>query len=89
MPKLVCRACYRQIYATAPLESLFAEERRCSRCGAGLFAERRLDDRRLRSRRVNPPHDPGPPAETGERRSGEDRRAARRRAGETGSWIRR
>ena len=34
LPRLACRACGRQIYTTAPLESLFAEERRCPRCGA-------------------------------------------------------
>jgi hypothetical protein len=87
VPKLVCRACFRQIYATAPIESLFVEERRCSRCGAGLFAERRLDDRRQAPRRVNPAHDPGPPADSGERRTEADRREVRRRAGE--GWTRR
>ena len=39
MPRLACWSCGRQIYTVAPLESLFAEERRCPRCGA--FLERR------------------------------------------------
>ena len=34
MPKLACWSCGRQIYAVAPINSLFAEERRCPRCGA-------------------------------------------------------
>ena len=83
MPKLACRACGRQIYTVSPLESLFAEERRCPRCGAILSTERRQTDRRQRVRRVNPPDDPGPPADTGERRIA-DRRKARRRGGEAG-----
>ncbi len=78
MPKLACRACGRQIYTVSPLESLFAEERRCPRCGAYLDAERREAERRQAVRRVNPPDDPGPPAGSGERRSA-DRRVRRRR----------
>ena len=58
MPKLACRACGRQIYTVAPLESLFAEERRCPRCGAYMDAERRETERRLRIRRQNPPRRP-------------------------------
>ena len=46
MPRLVCWACGRQIYTVAPLESLFAEERRCPRCGAFLREERREVQRR-------------------------------------------
>jgi hypothetical protein len=84
--KLACRACGRQIYTVAPLESLFAEERRCPRCGAYLSTERRETDRRQRVRRVNPPDDPGPPADTGERRVA-DRRQGRRRGGDAG-WSR-
>ena len=80
MPKLACHACGRQIYTVAPLEALFAEERRCPRCGAYLDAERRLIDRRTRQRRQNPPDDPGPPADTGERRAGERRTGRRRQA---------
>jgi hypothetical protein len=61
MPRLACFACGRQIYTTAPLESLFAEERRCPRCGAFLNTERRETERRQTIRRENPMHDPGPP----------------------------
>jgi hypothetical protein len=78
MPKLACWSCGRQIYTVAPLESLFAEERRCPRCGAFLNGERRDNDRRSYVRRQNPEEDPGPPADDGERRA-EQRRAGRRR----------
>ena len=61
MPRLACFACGRQIYTTAPLDSLFAEERRCPRCGAFLNTERRENERRQTIRRENPMHDPGPP----------------------------
>ncbi len=61
MPKLSCRSCGRQIYTVAPLEALFAEERRCPRCGAFLHDDRRAAERRLIHRRLNPPNDPGPP----------------------------
>ena len=54
---------------TVPLESLFAEERRCPRCGALLNDERRDAERRLTNRRQNPPDDPGPPEPDAERRS--------------------
>ena len=54
MPRLVCWACGRQIYTVAPLESLFAEERRCPRCGAFLREERREVQRRQTVRRSNP-----------------------------------
>ena len=84
MPKLACRACGRQIYTVAPLDALFAEERRCPRCGASLGVERRSAERRQAQRRVNPADDPGPPAETDERREAE-RRRARRRSGGGGS----
>ena len=87
MPKLACRACGRQIYTVAPMDALFAEERRCPRCGATLAAERRELDRRQTQRRLNPPHSPGPPAETGERRLGEWR-AQRRRLSDGGGWPR-
>jgi hypothetical protein len=43
VPRLACWSCGRQIYTVAPLESLFAEERRCPRCGAFLNGERRED----------------------------------------------
>jgi hypothetical protein len=87
MSKLACRTCGRQLYMAATLESMFAEERRCPRCGAYLEADRRLDERRMMIRRVNPPTIPGPPAATGERRVGE-RRVARRRRGEAGGGWR-
>jgi len=86
VPKLACRACGRQIYTVAPLESLFAEERRCPRCGAFLDGERRESDRRSQVRRVNPPEAPGPPAGTGERRVA-DRRRYRRREGDGPGWA--
>jgi hypothetical protein len=79
VPKLACRACGRQIYTVAPIDALFAEERRCPRCGAFLEHERRETDRRHTIRRVNPPDEPGPPDGTGERRVAE-RRTLRRRA---------
>ena len=79
MPKLACWACGRQIYTVAPLDSLFAEERRCPRCGAFLDAERREPTGAAAIRRQNPPDEPGPPA--GERRApaSPERRTARRR----------
>ena len=61
MPKLACWSCGRQIYAVAPIDSLFAEERRCPRCGAFLNVDRRDNERRLQNRRQNPPDDPGTP----------------------------
>jgi hypothetical protein len=80
MPRLACWSCGRQIYTVSPLESLFSEERRCPRCGAFLDSERREIERRETIRRQNPPDDPGPPADEGERRVA-DRRTGRRRAG--------
>jgi hypothetical protein len=65
------------IYTVAPLESLFAEERRCPRCGAFLNGERREEERRMMARRVNPIDEPGPP-KAKERRD-TDRRQHRRR----------
>ena len=84
MPRIICRTCGREVYATAPIEQLFADERRCPRCGAPLQNDRRAVDRRVSNRRVNPPEDPGPPEIPGERRV-EDRRKDRRRHGEGGS----
>jgi hypothetical protein len=78
MPKLACWSCGRQLYTVAPIDALFAEERRCPRCGAYLRDERRETDRRQTVRRVNPPNDPGPPADDGERREGERRKTRRR-----------
>lgn len=80
MPRLACWSCGRQIYTTTPLESLFAEERRCPRCGSFLNQERREDDRRLTIRRQNPAGHPGPP--NGEERRIADRRQQRRRRGD-------
>jgi hypothetical protein len=85
MPKLACRACGRQIYTVAPLDSLFADERRCPRCGAFLDAERREAERRKEVRRVNLPDDPGPPDPPGVERRRADRRTRRRRQGD-GGW---
>ena len=82
MPRLACWSCGRQIYTVSPLESLFAEERRCPRCGAYLNQERRETDRRNSMRRQNPPNDPGPPSDD-ERRATE-RRMVRRRGGTAG-----
>jgi hypothetical protein len=78
MPRLACWSCGRQLYTVSPLESLFAEERRCPRCGAFLNAERRDAERRSSHRRENPMSDPGPPDED-ERRI-DQRRKIRRRA---------
>ena len=78
MPKLACWSCGRQIYAVAPLESLFAEERRCPRCGAFLNGDRRDEERRTVVRRQNPIDEPGPP-EAEERRADERRKGRRRK----------
>jgi hypothetical protein len=78
LPRLVCWSCGRQIYTVAPLESLFAEERRCPRCGAFLNADRREEERRTAIRRQNPEADPGPPSEA-ERRLDQRRKQRRRR----------
>lgn len=94
MPKLACWSCGRQIYTVSPLESLFAEERRCPRCGAFLNPERRELERRERNRRINPPDDPGPPDGI-ERRVDQRRKGARRTSGTgatrprdgSGGWV--
>ncbi|HYC07383.1 MAG TPA: hypothetical protein VEG29_05610 [Candidatus Binatia bacterium] len=91
MPHLACWSCGRQIYTVTPLDSLFAEERRCPRCGAFLNDERREVDRRERIRRVNAADEPGPP--DGKERRVEDRRKERRRKQQTndssrqGGWT--
>jgi hypothetical protein len=82
MPRLACRACGRQIYTVAPLESLFAEERRCPRCGAAMDSERREIERRLMVRRQNPEDEPGPPE--GDERRVDERRKGRRRKSSDG-----
>ncbi len=88
MPRLACWSCGRQIYTVSPIESLFAEERRCPRCGAYLNAERRETERRERLRRMNPPDEPGPPEPTDERRA-TDRRSGQRRGSSGGTGGRR
>lgn len=84
MPRIACRSCGREIYTTAAIEALFADERRCPRCGAPLETDRRANDRRLTIRRQNPDDKPGPP-EGEERRVGE-RRANRRRRADSGPF---
>jgi hypothetical protein len=84
MPTIVCRTCGRVVYTVAPLGALFAEERRCPRCGAFLEVERRQGNRRLVNRRQNPPDDPGPP--NGVERRVADRRQGRRRKGDRGPY---
>jgi len=90
MPRLVCRACGKSVYTTAPFEALFADERRCPRCGQMLFTDRRsAGSRRTIERRVPPdpevllppPATPGdtPPEAPIDRRTGERRKARRRR----------
>jgi hypothetical protein len=88
MPHLACWSCGRQIYTVAPLQSLFAEERRCPRCGANLNPERRERERREVIRRSG--EIAGPPPEGQERRA-DDRRKERRRknadgSNRTGGW---
>ena len=78
MPRLACWSCGRQIYTVSPIESLFAEERRCPRCGAFLNSERRGLERREYVRRQNRADDPGPPTEA-ERREDERRKGRRRK----------
>jgi hypothetical protein len=81
MPRLACWKCGRQLYTVTPLASLFAEERRCPRCGAFLDEERREVERRETLRRQNPPDDPGPPSES-ERRVTQRRNTRRRNPGQ-------
>jgi hypothetical protein len=78
MPRLACWSCGRQIYTVSPIEALFAEERRCPRCGAFLNPERREIDRRQMIRRLNPAARPGPP-DGAERRIVERRHLRRRK----------
>ena len=78
MPTLACRICGRVVYTAAALDSLFAEERRCPRCGGPLWGERRVGNRRKGERRRNPPDVPGPPGSF-ERRQHERRKHDRRR----------
>lgn len=54
MPKLVCRSCGQGVYTTAPFEQLFADERRCPRCGQLLFSDRRTGGMRRKAQRRRP-----------------------------------
>ncbi len=76
MPRLACFSCGRTIWATAPLAMLFADERRCPRCGANLHDDRREIDRRQFDRRSGPAYMPpgGNERRTGDRRKGQRRR---------------
>ena len=76
MPRLACFACGRTVRATVPLAELFAEERRCPRCGTSLQDDRRAIDRRTFIRRLNRV---GKSPTGKERRIGERRRKGRRR----------
>ena len=71
MPRLACFVCGRAVWATVPLAELFAEERRCPRCGASLQDDRRAIDRRSFIRRVN---------RIGKSPTGKERRVVDRRA---------
>ena len=84
MPRLACWSCGRLIYTVSPLESLFAEERRCPRCGAFLNGERRAEERRTHDAPREPAGRSGPPPKKKERRTGE-RRTQRRRKPTEGS----
>ena len=79
MPRIVCHSCGREIYTTAPIDQLFADERRCPRCGAFLQEDHRKTDRRAANRRADAPESPGPP-EPVEHRVAERRKAGRRKA---------
>jgi len=84
MPRLVCRACGKRLYSAAPLESLFADERRCPRCASPLSSDRRQLDRRQVQRRENPADEPGPPG--GDERRVDERRKGRRRGSDHGPY---
>jgi hypothetical protein len=86
MPKIACRTCGRQVYTVAPPEALFAEERRCPRCGTYMDTERRAIERRQWQRRASTADRPGPPDGVAERRIG-DRRVARRRRDVNAGWV--
>lgn len=99
MPRIVCRTCGREVYATAPIEQLFADERRCPRCGAPLSADRRKTDRRVSNRRASSPAEsvlevreaPEVP-ERPERRTSDRRKDKRRDADagpgrKSGDWL--
>lgn len=73
---LACRRCGRQIYTVSSIEALALDERRCPGCAAGLWPERRVDDRRIVIRRQFIPDLELVPAED---RRVADRRQVRRR----------
>jgi transcription initiation factor IIE alpha subunit len=79
VPGLVCPDCGKRIYTTATLDTLFADERRCPRCGADLRAERRELERREAIRRQNEARDTPPPPP--ENRLDDRRKKRRRRPG--------
>jgi hypothetical protein len=83
MSGLACWSCGRQIYTVAPLESLFAEERRCPRCGTFLHNERRAEDRRSAVRRQDATASPP----DGNDRREHDRREIRRRRPSDGTGL--
>jgi len=74
VPRLACRNCGRSMWATVPVNLLFAEEKQCRRCGCMLDEDRRVEDRRFWIRRQTTIGVP----QTGERRI-RDRRVAQRR----------
>ncbi len=84
MPHLACWTCGRRIYTVAPLSSLFAEERRCPRCGAyppGGPSRRRAPDGASGARTRQRPGtaDPRPRTEGRRRRRRRTRTAPRNR----------
>ena len=86
MTGLACWSCGRQIYTVTPLESLFADERRCPRCGAFLHKERRGEERRTGHRRQDATAATDDPAGPGDaERRVDERRHERRRAPSDGT----
>lgn len=85
MPNLACRICGRVVYTASPITALFAEERRCPRCGGLIDMERRVGQRRKGDRRVNPTNDPGGP--DGVERRVAQRRLRRRRRSDDPSFL--
>jgi hypothetical protein len=65
------------MWATVPLAQLFAEERRCPRCGAALHDDRRVWDRRSLVRRTRVDGlSPDGERRVSDRRIGQRRRSA-------------
>jgi hypothetical protein len=69
--------CGRTLWATAPAAQLFAEERRCPKCGESLADDRRMLARRATFGRREVVKGESPTGE--ERRKGERRIAQRRK----------